>query len=54
MFFFSVARDSLTSWAIPINTLGIGLKLRKSTLQLAGHITESQDMPTAQLASNYL
>lgn len=47
--FFSVAGDSLPPWAMPINTLGIGLELGKSTSQSAGHKAKSQDLPAAQL-----
>ena len=53
MFFLTVAGDFLPSWAMSINA-GIGLKLGRSTLQSAGHLTESQNMHTALLASNYL
>lgn len=53
MLFLTVAGDFLPSWAMPINT-GLGLKLGRSTLQSTGHLTKSQNMHTALLASNYL
>lgn len=53
-FSFPKAGGFLPSWAMPINTLGIGLESGSSTLQSAGLTTKSQDTHAALLASNYL